>query len=308
MERKIFALLARLGGLGLINPATCSDRFFQSSTRLTTPLVDLIVSQQLSGGPNLETTLSTKKEIRQLARLSAIQQASDLDEVMNPHQKRLITLGKEKGSSTWLTSLPIEEHGFHLHKGEFRDALCLRYGWSIPNTPQSCICENKFEVDHALCCKRGGFMIHRHNALRDFTASLLTEVCHNMTIEPKLQPLDGESFQYRSANTDPEARLDVRARGFWNRGQDAYFDIRVFNPNAPSYRSQDLHHLYRRHEQEKKREYNQRVLEVEDGVFTPLVFSTSGGMGKESTVFYKRLADSLSRKRDKPYSVTMGWL
>ena len=151
-------------------------------------------------------------------------------------------------------------------------------------------------------------MIHRHNELRDFTASLLTEVCHNVAIEPKLQPLDGETFQYRSANTDSEARLDVRARGFWNRGQDAYFDIRVFNPNAPSYRSQDLHHLYRRHEQEKKREYNQRVLEVEDGVFTPLVFSTSGGMGKESTVFYKRLADSLSRKRDKPYSVTMGWL
>ena len=133
-------------------------------------------------------------------------------------------------------------------------------------------------------------------------------MCHNVAIEPKLQPLDGETFQYRSANTDSEARLDVRARGFWNRGQDAYFDIRVFNPNAPSYRSQDLHHLYRRHEQEKKREYNQRVLEVEDGVFTPLVFSTSGGMGKESTVFYKRLADSLSRKRDKTYSVTMGWL
>ena len=175
-------------------------------------------SEQVAGfmRPNLETTLSTKKEIKQLARLSAIQQASDLEEVMNPHQKRLITLGKEKGSSTWLTSLPIEEYGFHLHKGEFRDTLRLRYGWSIPNTPQSCICGNKFEVDHALCCKRGGFMIHRHSELQDFTASLLTEVCHNVAIEPKLQPLDGETFQYRSANTDSEARLDVRARGFWN--------------------------------------------------------------------------------------------
>ena len=66
--------------------------------------------------------------------------------------------------------------------------------------------------------KRGGFMIHRHNELRDITASLLTEVCHNVAIEPKLQPLDGETFQYRSANTDTEARLDIRARGFWNRG------------------------------------------------------------------------------------------
>ena len=65
-------------------------------------------------------------------------------------------------------------------------------------------------------CKRGGFMIHRHNELQDFTASILTEVCHNVAIEPKLQPLDGETFQYRSANTDTEARLDVRACGFWN--------------------------------------------------------------------------------------------
>ena len=54
------------------------------------------------------------------------------------------------------------------------------------------------------------------------------------------------------------------------------------------------------HEQEKKRAYNQRVLEVENGVFTPLVFSTSSGMGREASEFYKRLADRLSEKRDNP--------
>ena len=145
---------------------------------------------------------------------------------------------------------------------------------------QSCICGHKFEVDHTLSCKRGGFVIQRHNDLRDFAASLLTEVCHNVAVEPSLQPLNGENFLYRSANTDSEARLDVKARGFWNRGQDAFFDARVFNPYAPMYRSLDLPQLYRRHEQEKKREYNQRVLEVENGVFTPLIFSTSGGMGR----------------------------
>ena len=291
-----------------MNPATCSDRTYQFSIKLTTPLVDLIVSQQLSGEVDLENTLSAKKEIKELTRLSAIQQASDVDEILDQHQKRLVTLCRDKGSSIWLTSLPIEEHGFHLHKGEFRDALCLRYGWTIPNTPQFCICGNKFEIDHALSCKRGGFMIQRHNELRDFTATLLTEVCHNVSTEPPLQPLQGEIFNYRTANTDSEVRLDIKARGFWNRGQDAYFDVRVFNPNAPSYRSQDLTHLYRRNEQEKKREYNQRVQEVVAGVFTPLVFSTSGGMGKESSVFYKRLANFLSTKRDMPYSRTMGWL
>ena len=32
---------------------------------------------------------------------------------------------KEKGASNWLTVIPIEEHGFTLHKGAFRDALTL---------------------------------------------------------------------------------------------------------------------------------------------------------------------------------------
>ena len=70
--------------------------------------------------------------------------------------------------------------------------------------------------------------------------------------------------------------------------------------------SQDLTQLYQVHEQEKERAYNQRVLEVENGVFTPLVFSTSSGMEREISEFYKRLADYLSVKRNKPYSMTMG--
>ena len=100
----------------------------------------------------------------------------------------------------------------------------------------------------------GGFSTIRHNEKRDLTASLLSEVCHNVAIEPHLQPLNGEGFHHKSANTDENSRLDihVRAKGFWNRGQDAYFDVRVFHPNAPSFRSMDLPAIYHRHESEKK--------------------------------------------------------
>ncbi|KAL5489466.1 hypothetical protein EMCRGX_G018560 [Ephydatia muelleri] len=199
-------------------------------------------------------------------------------------------------------------HGFHINKGEFRDALCLRYDWSLPNVPQHCSCGKHFSVDHAMTCHLGGFLTVRHNDIRDFTASLLTEVCHNVATEPTLQPLNGETFSYRTANTDAEARADIRARGFWSKGQDAYFDVRVFHPNASSYVSKPLSALFRTHEQAKKREYGQRIRDVEHGVFTPLVFSTSGAMGREATTFYKRLADLLSDKQDKAYSLIMGWL
>ncbi len=47
-------------------------------------------------------------------------------------------------------------------------------------------------------------------------------------------PLSGESLIHRTAITTDDARLDVRARGFWSAAQDAYFDVRVFHPNASS--------------------------------------------------------------------------
>ena len=134
----------------------------------------------------------------------------------------------------------------------------------------------------------GGFPTIRHNEIRDTTASLLTEVCHNVATKPPLQPLTGETFNARSANTDDNARLDIRARGFWNTTQDAFFDVRVFYPNASNNRSTLISSAYRRHEQAKKREYGQRVRDVEHGVFTPLVFSSTGGMGMEATTFLQR--------------------
>ncbi len=114
----------------------------------------------------------------------------------------------------------------------------------------------------------------------------------------------------RSANTEDGARLDIRARGFWNRSQDAFFDVRVFYPNASSNRSTNISSAYRKHELLKKREYGQRVRDLERGVFTPIVLTTTGGfyMGHETTTFYKRLADMIARKQYKPYSTVMGWL
>ena len=57
-------------------------------------------------------------------------------------------------------------------------------------------------------------------------------------------------------------------------------DVRVFNPSAQSNQRGPLASAYRRHELEKKRQYDQRVREVEHATFTPLVMSVTGGMGK----------------------------
>ena len=164
-------------------------------------------------------------------------------------------------------------------------------------------------MQHALSCSRGGFPSIRHNELRDLTASLLKETCHGVAIEPSLQPITSEIFNAATVNTQEGARLDIVANGFWGGAfERAFFDVRVFNPFAPSNRHSSLASSYRHHESLKKRLYEQRAREVEHSSFTPLVFSLTGCLGPAATAFYKSLSSQLSDKWKQPYSSTIGWL
>ena len=97
---------------------------------------------------------------------------------------------------------------------------------------------------------------------------------------------------------------------FWIRGQTAFADIRVFNPLANCYRNQTLEARYRINENEKKRAYNERIIHVENGSFTPLVFSSScfGGMSRECATFYSHAAELLAEKQNIPRSTASCWL
>ena len=97
-----------------------------------------------------------------------------------------------------------------IYKGAFSDAIALRYNWPLISG-----CGDKFSVEHALSCPKGGFPSIRHNQIRDLTANLLTEVCSDVCIEPVLQPITGEVLAYATANTQNDARLDIAANGFW---------------------------------------------------------------------------------------------
>ena len=199
---------------------------------------------------------------------------------LSPSQQRLMECNREKGAFSWVTVLPIDEHGFVLHKGAFRDALCLRYGWSIQKLPPQCACGQSLSVDHAMIYQKGGFPMLRHNKIQDLSANLLKEVCANTCIEPALQPLSGETFRLATANTEDGACVDIRASGFWCTAQEAFFDVRVFHPNVPSYWSKNLGALYKQHENAKKREYSASA-----SVY-PLVLSTTGRMACECTTFF----------------------
>lgn len=310
-ERDLMALPARHGGLGLGNPSKSADMCYKLSRRVTAPIVDLIIDPKEDDGITkaLAQQQEIKKEIRSEIRESVGKKSKDVYDRLPKATQRLVDFAREKGASSWLMALPIAEHGFTLHKGAFRDAICLRYGWRPPFLPANCPCGMAFTTEHALSCARGGFPSIRHNEIRDTTAHLLSQVCSGVGVEPHLQSLSGEQLKYQTANTDDNARLDITARGFWDcKQQGAYFDVRVFNPHAPSNSKQSIASCYRKHELEKKRAYEERVREVEHGCFTPLVFSATGGMGQAATVVYKRIASLLAEKQEQSYSAVMAWL
>ena len=69
-------------------------------------------------------------------------------------------------------------------------------------------------------------------------AGLLSKACHNMGTELQMQLMTSEQLTHRTANQEDGARLDDVAESFWgNDRQSTLFDVRVFNPFAPSYRN-----------------------------------------------------------------------
>ena len=113
----------------------------------------------------------------------------------------------------------------------------------------------------------------------------MKKVCSDVTKEPLLQPLQGERFNYKTANVEQETRADISARGFWSRGQKSFFYLRVFNPLAPCYSGLSLDAAHAKNERGKARKYDEGIINVEQGSFTPLVFTSAVGMARQSQIF-----------------------
>jgi len=120
-----------------------------------------------------------------------------------------------------------------------------------------------------------------------------------------LQQLTGEHLNPGSI-TSNEARADISARSFWCKGQLAFCDVRVFNPLAKRYLNQSLTSAYKTNESEKKRNYNERIIHVDRGSFTPLVFSALGGMSRECSTFFSHAAELMVKKRNMKVKSLVG--
>ena len=97
-------------------------------------------------------------------------------------------------------------------------------------------------------------------------------------------------------------------RGYWGNYRNAFFGFRVFYPHAHSYKSTKPQALYKQIARTRRREYGERVSQCEDADFTPMILSSSGGMGAEMSMAIKHLAKKVSEKQNLAYSRVAGYL
>ena len=129
-------------------------------------------------------------------------------------------------------------------------------------------------------------MTFRHNHIQNRTANLLTEFCKDVRVGPKLQPLSSEIFPEKTVNRSDN---NASARGLWWRGQE--------NPAANQNINKEFCNAYEVNKKENKKLYNECILQVEHGTFTPLVMSATGIIGRGIRKFYALLSVMIYEKK-----------
>ena len=147
--RHLLALSVRMGGLGLVNPVNQSQQEYEASIKATGPLVKRIAKQAVE--PRKDEDVAGAQRCARQEKADSAQR--DLEYV-----------------TSWLSIIPLKEMSFNPTKREFRDAIKLRYGWEFNDMPTMCVCWDFFDADHAMIGMRRGFIIQRHNEIRDLEA------------------------------------------------------------------------------------------------------------------------------------------
>ena len=296
-DRLLLSLPVKLGGMAIDDITKLSDLEYNQSRELTKNLsLKIILQNDLNEDPTIISSSDSRTPPKSGYHSAVLE---ILRSSMSLRQLKANDIARADGASIWLSTLPLKSENYNITKREFYDAVALRYGWPLKRQPEVCVCKSTFSVDHALSCKVGGLITLRHNELVNITSDLLSSVCKDVSKEPLIQPYE---------NDESEVRADVSARGFWQRLQRAFVDVRVFYPFARSYQNQSLAASMKAMESIKKRKYNARVMNAENGSFTPLIFTTNGGMSKETTRFFSRLAELIADKHSLHYSETSAWV
>jgi len=312
-DRDLMSLPVKFPGLGILTPSQSAKDHFAPPRIITAELSDgLMANKEL----DVEDYLQRGKETRTLRRTLRNgthkglknELLSGSDETTKRRLKRSCQTG------SWLTITPNRMNGTLLSADEFRDSLRIRYGLVPLHLQQECDgCYQRFSVEHAMSCKKGGLITIRHDDVKGEWHQLCAQALTPSAVSDEPLIYSGRAVLREAQNNStaeavpPEYRGDVAAHGFWERGTTAVFDIRITDTEAPSYRRMDPAKVLKKHEKEKKDKYLEACL-ARRRQFTPLVFSVDGLRSKETDAASKRISTLLSKKWNRSYSDVCGYV
>ena len=306
----LIALPVRFGGLGIPDPTTTGAACYSASTDATSLLTEsLILGTTLCAQEHRKTAAISRSTTKEYLRNTHTDSLATILSSASPLDKRRIKRSSSTGA--WLTTLPNILNGSDLSADEFRDNVGLRLGLTPKALPPRCDgCGERFTTEHAMSCRKGGLILHRHNDLVTTWGQLCSQALTPSTVsdEPLILPSRDIPVEGTTRTVpSPELRGDLAVHGFWTKGQTAIFDVRITDTDQPTNRKIDPGKVLLRHEKEKKNKYGDHCI-ARRRTFTPLVFSIDGLLGKEATAASKRLASSLAAKWKRSYSEICGFV
>jgi hypothetical protein len=308
--RSLLALSPRQAGLGVPSPRVTAESSYQSSVKSTGHLANsLKTGAPLDATDYAAVASQNRRECRKARVKAEVAVLEGLCAGLRPAAARRLRRSRETG--TWITATPDKLNGTELSAEEFRDSLRLRFGLLPSFLPQRCDgCNERFTVEHAMSCKKGGLVLQRHDDVAAEWHHLCAQALTPSAVsdEPLIHTGRGiPNANEQGVEAAADSRGDVAAHGFWRRGTTAIFDVRITDTDAPSNRAQDPTKVLKRHEKEKKKKYLAPCV-ARRRHFTPLVFSVDGLQGPEASAASKCLASKLSKKWGRSYSEVVGYV
>ena len=310
LYRNLFALPGRFSGLGFDNPTKTAAHHFRSSQIISKQHVELILSNQRELKLDMGKQKLLKEQLKEEREAALESEYQKIYIAADTPLAHAMKLAKQKGASALVTTLPLERYGFIFqNKRDYRDLLCLRYHLHVPDLPPTCDCGKPYSIAHSQQCLTGGFVHARHNEVQKLFAHECSKGGFtDIELEPPLLPIEDEKIDSKRAKLMDGALSDVRVRGFWGNKQNAFFEFRVFSPFASSYSNMTPAECYSRFESTRSAEYEQRINKVDCGNFTPMVMSSSGGMGPRMSMALKQLSARIAEKTNQRLSITFALL
>jgi len=297
--RRRCQLPTRHGGLGIPVVVELARREWEAGTSLTAVLSEAIQDQNRDYREDPRGVRRRRDERLRRRDKECEAEADDLASRMEGRAARGMEEARLDLGSAWLSFIPLDRLGLDMDSTTFRDAVALRFGLDLPDKmPRMCpSCGGRMSVAHALKCKKGGWVIRRHqHVLRAWKAYWEKAGLRPVFEEPYLVPVRPGVHVRPGTTTAIDARADLVVRGLHGTG-DTFADIVVVDTGADSYKGRATMKILGEHERRKRREYGDRVSPY--GTFVPLVCSVYGTLGVAAAQTSHRAARRVEGREER---------